>query len=134
VEQDLLADATEVECPDSSLYELLQQRNVNILAASDGGQKDDYGSFGWVVERTTKSYGTAKVPRGLTNAYRAEGYGRMSLLLFLTHYIRYHNIKTADDLRVTSYCDNSSLLKAEEEFHTRDVDSSVGTEARPTLS
>jgi hypothetical protein len=48
----------------------------------------------------------------------------MSLLLFLTHYIRYHNIKTADDLRVTSYCDNSSLLKAEEEFHTRDVDSS----------
>jgi hypothetical protein len=38
-EQDLLADATEVECPDSSLYELLQQRNVNILAASDGGQR-----------------------------------------------------------------------------------------------
>jgi hypothetical protein len=57
-------------------------------------------------------------------SYRAEGYGRMSLLLFLTHYIRYHNIETADDLRVTSYCDNSSLLKAEEEFHTRDVDSS----------
>jgi hypothetical protein len=30
----------------------------------------------------------------------------------------------ADGLRVTSYCDNSSLLKAEEEFHTRDNDSS----------
>jgi hypothetical protein len=28
---------------------------------------------------------------------------------------------------VTSYCDNSSLLKAEEEFHTRDVDSSSCT-------
>jgi hypothetical protein len=38
LKQDLLADATEVECP-SSLYELLQQRNVNILAASDGGQR-----------------------------------------------------------------------------------------------
>jgi hypothetical protein len=63
-------------------------------------------------------------------SYRAEGYGRMSLLLFLTHYIRYHNIKTAD-LRVTSYCDNSSLLKAEEEFHTRDVDSSSWYLARP---
>jgi hypothetical protein len=57
-------------------------------------------------------------------SYRAEGYRRMSLLLFLTHYIRYYGIKTADDLRVTSYCDNSSLIKAEEEFHTRDVDSS----------
>jgi hypothetical protein len=44
--------------------------------------------------------------------------------LFLTHYIRYCDIKPADGLRVTSYCDNSSLLKAEEEFHTRDVDSS----------
>jgi hypothetical protein len=43
---------------------------------------------------------------------RAEGYGRMSLLLFLKHYIRYYNIKPADDLRVTSYCDNSSLLEA----------------------
>ncbi len=57
-------------------------------------------------------------------SYRAEGYGRMSLLLFLTHYIRFYNIKPAADLRVTSYCDNSSLLKAEGEFHTRDVDSS----------
>jgi hypothetical protein len=46
-------------------------------------------------------------------SYRAEGYGRMSI-----------HIKPVDDLRVTSYCDNSTLLKAEEEFHTRDVDSS----------
>jgi hypothetical protein len=57
-------------------------------------------------------------------SYRAEGYGRMSVLLFLTRYIRYYNIEPADGLRVTSYCDKSSLLKAEEEFHTRDVDSS----------
>jgi hypothetical protein len=56
-------------------------------------------------------------------SYRAEGYGRMSLLLFLTHYIRFYNIEPAAGLRVASYCDNSSLLKAEEAFHTRDVDS-----------
>jgi hypothetical protein len=55
-------------------------------------------------------------------SYRAEGYGRMSYL-FLTHYIRYYGIKPADDLRVTSYCDNESLLKTEEAFHTK-VDSS----------
>jgi hypothetical protein len=52
----------------------------------------------------------------------------MSLLLFLTHYICFYDIQPADDLRVTSYCDNFSLLTAEitaeEEFHTRDVDSS----------
>jgi hypothetical protein len=88
-----------------------------------GGQKDDYGSFGWVIG--TKSYGTAKVPREAHQCSPTEPKDTVvSLLLFLTHYIRYHNIETADDLRVTSYCDNSSLLKAEEEFHTRDVDSS----------
>jgi hypothetical protein len=57
-------------------------------------------------------------------SYRAEGYRCMSFLLFFTHYIRYYNIKPADGLRVTSYCGNSSLLKPEEEFHTRDVASS----------
>jgi hypothetical protein len=56
--------------------------------------------------------------------YRAEGCGRMSLLLFLTHNIRYYNIKPADDQRVTSYCDRSSFLEAEETFHNRDVDPS----------
>jgi hypothetical protein len=116
----------EVYCPDSSLYEFLQHRNVNILVASDGGKKDDYGSFGWVIgtkhEIMWDCEGTA---RGYPmQSYRAEGYGRMSLLLFLKHYIRCYNIKPADELRVTSYCDNSSLLKAEEAFHTRDVDSS----------
>ena len=123
--RDMIAHATETHCPDSSLYELLQQGNTNILVASDGGQKDEYGSFGWVIgtshEVIWDCEGTA---RGYPmQSYRAEGYGRMSLLLFLTHYIRYHGIKTADDLRVTSYCDNSSLLKAEEQFHTREVDS-----------
>jgi hypothetical protein len=57
-------------------------------------------------------------------SYRAEGYGRMSVLLFLTLYMRYYNINLVDGLRVMSYCNNSSLLKAEEYFHTRDVDSS----------
>jgi hypothetical protein len=27
----------------------MQQTNVNILVTSDGGHKDDYGSFGWVI-------------------------------------------------------------------------------------
>jgi hypothetical protein len=47
----------------------------------------------------------------------------MSLLLFLKHYIRYYNIQPAYDSRVTSSCDNVSLLGAQEEYHTRDVDS-----------
>jgi hypothetical protein len=52
-----------------------------------------------------------------------EGYGRISLLLFLTHYILYLEIQTSDDVCITS-CDNQSLLVNEEKFHTRDIDSS----------
>jgi hypothetical protein len=125
-ERDLLAHATEEHCPASSLYEVPQQTNVNILVASDGGHQDDYGSFGWVIgTKHEVIWDCEGVARDYpVQSYRAEGYGRMSLLLFLTHYIRYYNIKPADGLRVPSYCYNSSLLKAEEEFHTRDVASS----------
>ncbi len=48
-ERELLASATEQDFSDSSLCELLQQKNTTTLAASDGGQKDDHGSFGWVI-------------------------------------------------------------------------------------
>jgi hypothetical protein len=86
---------------------------------------EDYGSFGWVIGTQAEiEYDCQGIARGYPiQSYRAEGYGRMSLLLFLTHYIRYHGIQLADDLRVTSYCDNSSLRETEEEYHNRDVDS-----------
>jgi hypothetical protein len=57
-------------------------------------------------------------------SYRAIGYGRMSLLLFLTHYIRFYSIQPAANLRVTSYCNSSSPLRVEKAFHTKDEDSS----------
>jgi hypothetical protein len=41
-----------------------------------------------------------------------------------THYLRYLEIQTSDDLCITSYCDNSTLLTNEKAFHTRDIDSS----------
>ena len=57
------------------------------------------------------------------SSYRSEGYGRLSLLLFLQHYLIYLEIQPHAELRITSYCDNESLLSTEEAFHTREVDS-----------
>jgi hypothetical protein len=124
-ERDLIAPAMEGFLPDSSLYEVLHKRNVNILVASDGGHVDAYGSFGWLIGKQAEIIWDCQgIARGYPmQSYRAEGYGRMSLLLFLNHYIHYHGIQPAEDLRVTSYCDNSSLLETKEEFHNRDVDS-----------
>jgi hypothetical protein len=50
-------------------------------------------------------------------SYRAEGYGRISLLLLLTHYMLYLDIKISEETCITSYyCDNQSLLKNEEKI------------------
>jgi hypothetical protein len=125
-ERDLLVCVAEYFCPDSSLHELQQQSNVKIIIASDGGHKDDYGSFGWVIGRKDEVIGDCEgVARGYQmQAHRVEGYGRMSLLLLLNHYVRYYNIQPMDDCvsRLTGTIPASP--KAEEEFHTRDVDSS----------
>jgi hypothetical protein len=95
-ERELLAPATEQDFPDSSLCELLQQKNTTILAASDGGQKDDHGSFGWVIGTQDEVICDCEgVARGYPmQSYRAEGYGRMSRLLFLAHYIRFYKYQT----------------------------------------
>jgi hypothetical protein len=77
--------------PDTSLCELLKQKNDNILAASDGDHKDDYGSFDWVIGTEQEIiFQCEGIARGYPmDSYRAKGYGRMFLLLFLTHYICY---------------------------------------------
>jgi hypothetical protein len=84
------------------------KKQTTILAASDGGQKDDHGSFGWVMgTKDEVIWDCEGIARGYPmQSYRAEGYGRMSLLLFLAHYIRFYNIKPEAGLRVISYYDS----------------------------
>jgi hypothetical protein len=119
--RDLIVHNTEFHCPDFS-HELLQQENVNILVANDGGHKDDYGSF-WLGDRNGNGnhMGLSRRRTRLSNAVSPRGRMAACPYLFLTHYIRYYGIKTSDNLRVTSYCDSESLSRI---FHTRDVDSS----------
>jgi hypothetical protein len=126
-EQDLLLHATEKPST-IPLYELLNQKHLTLLAISDGGADvpRNYGSFGWVLGTEHEILWECKgIARGYPmQSYREEGYGRLSLLSVLTHYMLYLEIQTSEDLCITSYCDNHSLLKKEETFHTRDIDSS----------
>jgi hypothetical protein len=68
---------------DSVVYELLQQSNVKILVASDGGHKDDYGSLGWVIgTKDEVIWDCEGITRGYPmQSYRAEGYGSLHSLL-----------------------------------------------------
>ena len=124
-EQGLLVHATGYSDA-TPLYDLLQQHGTKLLIASDGGHHAEYGSFGWVLATDREIIWECKgIARGNPmSSYRAEGYGRLSMLSFLTHYLHYFGIKNHTDLSITTYCDNESLLRKEEEFHTRDIDSS----------
>ena len=86
------------------------QNNERIYLCSDGGAKEDIGSFGAVVasnqeimiQVSGQAYG--KTPR----SFRAEGYGMLAILRFLFHFIQYHNIKTKSKLKI--YSDNEGLI------------------------
>jgi hypothetical protein len=112
------------------LFQLLNQKHRTLLAVSDGGTdiSKNYGSFAWVHVLGTKQeivWECKDIARGYPmQSYRAEGYGRLSLLSFLTHYLLYLEIQTPDDICITFCCDNHSLLTNEETCHTRDIDSS----------
>jgi hypothetical protein len=97
-----------------SLYELLTQKHTTLLAVSDGGADKPkiYGLFGWVLGADRELLGECKgIARGYPmQSYRVEGYGRCSLLSFLTHVLLYLETQTFDDLCITSYCDNSCLI------------------------
>jgi hypothetical protein len=124
-EQDLLKHAKEY-IKATPLYELVQQKEIKLLIVSDGGAYEEYGSFGWVLATDTEILWECKgIARGYPmSSYRSEGYGRLSLLLFLQHYFSYLDIQPHVELLITSYCDNESLLSTEEAFHIREVDSS----------
>jgi hypothetical protein len=68
------------------LYELLNQKRTALPAVSDGGADvpNNYGSFGWVLganhEILWEGKGIARCYP--IQSYRAEGYGRISLLSF----------------------------------------------------
>jgi hypothetical protein len=106
----LILTANATEKPSTiPLYDLLSLQHATQLAVSDGGADvpKNYDSFGWVLGTEHEILWECKgIARGYPmQSYRAEGYGRLSLLSFLAHYryIMYPEIQTSDDLCNTSY-------------------------------
>jgi hypothetical protein len=74
------------------------RKGETLLVVSDGGAVKDkgYGSFGWIL------WECKGIARGNPMHFdRAEGYGRISLLLFLNRYLLYLEIQPSKDLRIT---------------------------------
>jgi len=98
--------------------DIIDQEETKILGVSDGGHKDDYGSFGWAIatdmEPKTNLVQNNGLARGQPmSSHRAEAYGRISILLFLVRYAEYRGKPYSTSLQTIMYCDNSGVLTTE---------------------
>lgn len=81
--------------------------------ASDGGAREDLGSFGWNIAVRQETLWHCKGPTFglLPGSFRAESYGMLSVLLFIDTYFKHYNTRLDTHTTLKFYCDNSSLLK-----------------------
>ena len=93
------------------LNSMLSDPDQIITFVSDGGSKDNIGSYGWILATTTieivKSQGQAMGQP--MSSHRAEGYGKLAWLTFLRHYSIYHNIII--QCIIHSFCDNKAVVE-----------------------
>ena len=122
-EKDLLRDFTENPAA-TPLFSLLTQA-VRIYMVSDGGQKGEYGSFGWIIATDSEEIVKGKgFVRGYPmQSFRAEGYGRLAMKRYLLRYINFLQIEVHPHCRLRTYCDNESMLDAEQKRDEQGHDS-----------
>ncbi len=101
---------------------LLLDQQSKILLASDGGMVDPHGYYAWAIGTTDDvvCYNSGTVFGWPLSSFWAEAYGRLSFLRFLYHIPRYlfgtHHMQFPT---IASYCNNSSVVKAENSFDNR---------------
>ena len=97
------------QTPKALWQQLLNPYQV-IYIASDGGYDQIKGSYGWVIGDDAEIYviGNGIATGNPTTSYRAEGFGILSSLRFLTKYIEYYGIIETTQIRL--YCDNKSMI------------------------
>jgi hypothetical protein len=93
---------------------IINQEGTKILGVGDGGNKDNYGSFGWAIasnmEPKTNLVQNSGLARGQPmSSHRAEAYGRISILLFLVRHEEYRGKPYSTSLQAITYCDNSGV-------------------------
>jgi hypothetical protein len=95
------------------LKELLESgETLKLYLISDGGAKDDLGSFGWELSIGRLVLWQGKGPTfGLDpGSFRAESYGMLSVLLFLEFYIQFFQVSVTESIEHLFYCDNKGLV------------------------
>jgi hypothetical protein len=100
--------------PEPRMHQAISNNSATIIElASDGGARDDLGSFGWniAIEQTTIWKNKGPTFGLLPGSFRAESYGMLSAFLFLQTYFQHYNTNVSDQTILKFYCDSESLIK-----------------------
>jgi hypothetical protein len=120
-EQALLSNVELEVTEDMYFYDILNTTEATtILGVSDGGVKINYGYYGWVIatEQTVICQGRGTAFGIPTSSYRSEGYGRLAMMRFIYHYVKYFCPDITEPRTVHTYCDNTTVLNNEEKLQT----------------
>jgi hypothetical protein len=114
-EKDLIKNVTEI-AGGPPLYDYMMKAG-SLIAVSDGGSKEGHGSFGWTIGdgygvQFLEAHGIARGEP--MSSFRAEAYGRLSIMRFLIRYAEFFAIKSHVDFRMETHSDSKSVLDREE--------------------
>lgn len=99
----------------TSLKASLESATETLQIASDGGLREDTGSYGVAMGTSTEDLdtnrGRAHGNEELLSSYRAEAYGLLSAILLLRHFVKFYKINPTDGNTPRFFCDNLALAK-----------------------
>jgi len=93
-----------------------------ILGVSDGSELAGQGTFGWALSLANETILAQCAGRAYgdkMDSYRAEGYGHLSILCYVSHLFRYYNVPIPQALALQFFSDNIALVKKVHQWATR---------------
>jgi hypothetical protein len=92
---------------------LTQGQPITFELVSDGGAREDLGSFSWTIAVAQQTLWKCKGPTFglLPGSFRVKSYGMVSALIFIDTYIKQYNTPLDKLTILKFYCDSSSLIK-----------------------
>jgi hypothetical protein len=119
-EADLLTGVTET-LSSTPLFTILT-RPGEILAVSDGSDDHrDHGTFGWVIGNESEVFwtGSGLVRGSPMSSFRAEAYGRLSLLRFMLRYLEFWTMTSHSECYLRTALDNMGVIKRHQRHATQ---------------
>lgn len=115
---------TDIEVPTSihmspRIFDIIKSQTLNITAVSDGSVKNQQGTFGWILadeQHGVLARGKGRLSTKNPTSYRAEGWGIVSLLRFLTRLEDASGIRMSSNLW-TLACDNQAIINQISQIH-----------------